>query len=195
MILTTLIAAVAMVPAVSGDGPIKCAVMHSPTNEKSVAMEYAGARYPMCCAGCPAAFAKEPKKFLEGAAKSNDTIGATLYCAVSGEKLDWTKVKSSTDYKGIRYGFCCADCKTAFDKDPAKSAKAPEKESLVCPVSGETIKAYSEAAGYIDHEGVRYYTCCPDCLGKLRKDPAGVIAAGKAKVTVPVVMAAPKAKS
>lgn len=192
MILTTLLAAVAMVPATSGDGPIKCAVMHSPTNEKSVAIEYAGNKYPMCCGGCPAAFSKEPKKFIETAAKSGETIGETMFCPVSGEKLDWSKVKASMDYKGMRYGFCCDSCKGTFEKDPAKYAKAPVKESLVCPGSGETIKAYSEAAGFVDNGGVRYYTCCPDCFEKLRKDTAKVLGEGKAKVTAPVAIAAPK---
>jgi YHS domain-containing protein len=31
-----------------------------------------------------------------------------------------TKAKLFSDYNGSRYYFCCAGCKPAFDKDPAK---------------------------------------------------------------------------
>jgi YHS domain-containing protein len=36
-----------------------------------------------------------------------------------------TKEKMFADYKGRRYFFCCAGCKPAFSKDPAKFAKSP----------------------------------------------------------------------
>ncbi len=36
-----------------------------------------------------------------------------------------TSKKLFSDYKGNRYFFCCAGCKPAFDKNPAKYAKAP----------------------------------------------------------------------
>lgn len=35
-----------------------------------------------------------------------------------------TKMKMFSDYKGRRYFFCCAGCKPAFEKDPAKYKKA-----------------------------------------------------------------------
>jgi len=47
-----------------------------------------------------------------------------LHCAVMPQdKVDVkkaTKAKLFSDYKGNRYYFCCAGCKPAFDKDPAK---------------------------------------------------------------------------
>ncbi|MCC7433284.1 MAG: YHS domain-containing protein [Methanoregulaceae archaeon] len=44
-----------------------------------------------------------------------------------------TKEKMFADYKGRRYFFCCAGCKPAFSKDPAKYAKAP---SIPTPKKG-----------------------------------------------------------
>lgn len=188
MFIATVVAALTLGVAKIDDTPLKCAVMGSPTNAKSMTMEYAGAKYPMCCGGCPDAFKKEPTKYIKEAAKSNTTIGMTLFCPVSGEKLDMEKVKATIDYKGMRYGFCCNDCVTAFKADPAKFAKTPEKESMTCPVSGEKIAAYSAAAGFMDYKGVRYYFCCGDCMSAMKKDPDAVIAKGKAAVAEPHVV-------
>lgn len=191
MFITTLIAFAAL--AAPGED-VKCAVMHSPTNEKSKAVEFSGARFPMCCGGCPEAFSKDPGKFIKDAAKSNETIGVFLFCPVSGERIDMDKVKETSNYKGIKYGFCCADCKGAFEKDPAKFAKSPEKESLTCAVSGEKIASYSEAAGFVDYNGARYYICCANCGPALKKDPAGVIAKNKIKAVAPSAVPSPTKK-
>jgi len=195
MILATIAAALVLGTPSINDGPVKCAVMGTATKANSKAAEYAGTRFPFCCGGCPEAFMKEPTKYLKAAAESNDVIGTYMFCPVSGEKIDLEKAKDTMDYKGVRYAFCCADDKATFAKDPAKFTKTPAKESLVCAVSGDKIASYSEAAGYLDYDGVRYYTCCADCLPALKKDPAGIIAKGKAKVSEPMAMPAPPAKT
>jgi YHS domain-containing protein len=49
---------------------------------------------------------------------------AAATCPVTGEKI--AKVTPSTlksSYKGKTYYFCCAACKPAFDKNPAKYVK------------------------------------------------------------------------
>ncbi|HEY0867581.1 MAG TPA: YHS domain-containing protein [Fimbriimonas sp.] len=52
-----------------------------------------------------------------------------LECPImKGHKVNIAKaVKDNNfaDYKGRRYVFCCGGCKPAFQKDPAKYAKAP----------------------------------------------------------------------
>lgn len=194
MFIATVVAALTLGVAKFDDKPLKCAVMGSPTNAKSMTMEYAGAKFPMCCGGCPAAFTKEPTKFMKEAGKSDTTIGMLMFCPVSGERLDLEKVKLTTDYKGMRYGFCTEDELKAFKADPAMYTRIPEKESLTCPNSGEKISAYSAAGGYMDHNGVRYYFCCGDCLAAMKKDPGAVLAKGKAVVSEPKVMLTPKAK-
>lgn len=194
MNLATIIAAFALFAPAPVDDPVKCAVMGSPVKETAPAVEYAGIKFPTCCAGCTAPLLKTPTKYLKTAAESGTTIAMSLFCPVSGEKLDWTKVEATTDYKGVRYGFCRSDCKEAFAKDSAKYATAPKKESLVCVVSGEKISSYSAASGFVDHEGVRYYLCCDGCAPAMKKDPAGTLAKGKGVVTEPVAMNSPKKK-
>ncbi|MBS1721811.1 MAG: YHS domain-containing protein [Armatimonadetes bacterium] len=194
MILTSLFAAIAMVPTTMSDDSLKCAVMLSPTKATSKAAEYAGARFPFCCGGCDSTFAKDPGKYLADAGKSGNTIGMFMFCPVSGERLDLEKVKETVDYKGMRYGFCCGDCKGMFEKDPAKYTKTPEKEVLACIVSGEKIASYSASAGFMDYEGVRYYVCCSECLPALKKDPAKFVAASKFTPSAPKAMAATNSK-
>ena len=48
-------------------------------------------------------------------------LGNTL-CPVSGDKVGDSKLTET--YEGKIYHFCCADCPTAFKKDPAKYAQA-----------------------------------------------------------------------
>lgn len=194
MFITTLLAVAIMAPARIEDKPLKCAVMGSNTKATSPALEYGGARFPMCCGGCPGAFAKEPGKYLAEAAKSGDSIGMFMFCPVSGEKLDLEKVKNTVDYKGIRYGFCCEDCVKVFNADKDKYTKMPKQESMVCAMSGEKIESISAAAGFMDHNGVRYYTCCGDCLEAMKKDIQKVLVLGRAKVTDAVATKAPVKK-
>jgi len=48
-----------------------------------------------------------------------------LVCPVTGETIASKKLAAGhSDYKGKTYYFCCAGCKPAFDKDPAKFTKA-----------------------------------------------------------------------
>lgn len=194
MFIATVIASLSLGVAHFDDKPIKCAVMGSATNAKSMSLEYEGAKYPMCCGGCPAAFTKDPGQYIEKAAKSDTTIGVFMFDPVSGVKLDWEKTTVSTDVKGMRYGFANEGELKTFKAESDKFIKTPKKESLTCANSGEKIDAYSAAGGYMDYKGVRYYFCCPDCLAAMKKDPEAVVAKGKAVVAEPKVMPTPKAK-
>ena len=47
----------------------------------------------------------------------------------------------TSDYKGVEIGFCCGNCKGAFDKEPAKfAAKIPELKAGAKP-EGKDAKA------------------------------------------------------
>jgi YHS domain-containing protein len=60
-----------------------------------------------------------------------------IECAVmKGHKVNIAKAvkdKMFSDYKGRRYVFCCGGCKPAFDKEPAKFAKAPSVPAPAAP--------------------------------------------------------------
>jgi len=84
-----------------------------------------GIRYYYCCAGCKGKFEKDPDKYL---AKLNlpgnivEVKGSDKYfkCPVTGEKEKVGKGTKYSDYKGMRYYFCCEGCKPKFDADPEK---------------------------------------------------------------------------
>jgi len=46
----------------------------------------------------------------------------------------------------------------------------PASETIICPVSGETVLK-SEAAGPHVNNGETYYFCCNDCLTKFKAEP------------------------
>jgi YHS domain-containing protein len=53
---------------------------------------------------------------------------ATVKDPVCGMTIDPAKAGGKADYKGKTYYFCSNDCKTKFQKDPAKYAdKAPKQ--------------------------------------------------------------------
>jgi YHS domain-containing protein len=56
-----------------------------------------------------------------------------MVCPVSGQPGD-NKIVS--EYKGQKVFFCCEDCKTAFDKDPAKYEAKIHKCSGECKKEG-----------------------------------------------------------
>ena len=53
-------------------------------------------------------------------------VGNTI-CPVSGEKID-DKMKTTYEYEGKIYNFCCASCVDDFKKDPQKYIKKVEQE-------------------------------------------------------------------
>lgn len=51
----------------------------------------------------------------------------TVKDPVCGMKIDPAKAKGKVEYKGKTYHFCSDDCKTKFEKDPAKYADKDTK--------------------------------------------------------------------
>lgn len=84
----------------------------------------------------------------------------TVTCAVSGDVMKKSEVKITHEYKGKTCFFCCAGCKKAFIKDPAKyiQKKADMKEVYTCSMHPD-VKS--------DKPGK-----CPKCGMKLAKKMA-----------------------
>ena len=182
-------ALMAAMAALSSDvKPLACAVMpDNVVNAKAAGIEYAGVKYTFCCGMCPPSFSKNPQKYIKSAVDDNLVIGTSLFDPISGERVDLKKATLSSDFKGTRFFFTSDEEKASFDKEPAKFAKAPDQESLICAISGEKIADYGSAAGYVDFDNVRYYACCPSCFPSMKKDPASL------KSNPKVVLSAPKA--
>jgi YHS domain-containing protein len=168
MFSSLMLAAAIAAPA---NSPLSCAVMGSPTNDKSPAIMASGIRFPVCCPGCDGKLKKETAKYFEASVKAGKTVGEFLFDPVSRDRILAEDARSSMDYKGLRYHFSTTANLNTFKADPAKFAKKPAKETLFCVVMEEKIKTYDEADSYVDHEGVRYYMCCSDCKVKFQKDP------------------------
>jgi YHS domain-containing protein len=71
-----------------------------------------------------AAFAQNGTKPAPKAPGKAPAKVAKVKCAVMGDEFTPDAKSLKSVYKGKTYYFCCAGCKPAFDKDPAKYAKA-----------------------------------------------------------------------
>ncbi len=45
--------------------------------------------------------------------------------------VDENAPAATSEYKGVTYYFCAPGCKAAFDEDPEKYLRAPERRSLL----------------------------------------------------------------
>lgn len=175
---------------VLAQAPLSCAVMGSPVKGKgSGAIDYNGARYTMCCAGCDGGFKATPDKFLKQSAEKKLTVGVFLYDPTTGAKIVEKDAKGSSDFGGLRYFFATAEAKKAFDAEPKKFTVQPKKEALWCPVMNHGIADYSKAGAYVDQGDTRYYLCCAGCLGKMKEKPAEFAAKVADKVAAPKAVA------
>lgn len=160
-----------------GQAPaLKCPVMGGPVVNTSNTVEYAGSKYSFCCPNCDSAFTKTPAKFVLAQAKTGNTTGVFLFDPVSHNRLDLEKAKEVKDFGGTRYPFESKEDLAKFEKSPAKFAAIPKQEALYCPVSKEKVESYSKASDYADHDGIRFYFCCPGCSSKFLKDPEKYLA-------------------
>lgn len=172
--------------------PIKCAVMHEAADLKIAKVDYNGARFSFCCGGCDGTFQKSPEKFLTKESLKGDVVGEFLFDPVSGKRIASKDAKAQADAGGLRYYFESPENKTAFEQQKAALAAMPKKEALYCAVMGHAVKDYASAGGFVDHEGVRYYVCCADCLGAMRKEPAKFASKATAQVKASKAVSAPK---
>lgn len=189
MLLTVL--ATLVVSIVPQQAEVFCPVLGVPANPTNQGIDYNGVRYKFCCGGCDATFMKDPAAALKNEKVKGKTIGVGLFDPISGKRIDEKKAKASSDYNGTRFLFESADNKAAFDLDPKKHGAMPKYESLICPIKQKTV-TYATADGFVDFDGVRYYTCCGGCTPMARADAAKFIAADKKNVAPPKPVRSPK---
>ena len=81
------------------------------------------------------------------------------------------------DHDGKRVYFCCAGCREAFKKDPAKYVKQLEDDGVtleeapvpqtMCPIMDRKINRKY----FADHKGKRVYLCCRTCVRRFKRNP------------------------
>lgn len=175
-----MISAILLSVALQGSD-LKCPVMAGAVAKDTNFVEYRGASFGFCCAGCDTNFAKSPDKFLATQAKAGNTVGQALFDVVSRRRIDPAKSTNHTDFGGIRYSFESKDNLMVFMASQEKLSVAPKKEALYCPVGKEKIASTSKAWGYADHDGVRWYLCCAGCEEPFLKNPASFVNADAKK--------------
>lgn len=169
-----------------------CPVLGEKANKKSPASEFAGSRFWFCCGGCDVEFKKSPEKYVKKSSDEKKVAGVFLFDPVSRQRLDIEKSKAWSDFQGIRYPFASEENRTKFEKDPKRFSSIPKHENLVCPVEKKEMSAPSQAAGYRDYEGVRYYLCCPGCQDVFEKDPGPLSASVTKSVRPNSVVVSPQ---
>ena len=175
--------------------PLVCPITGEEVSASSASIDFAGTRYQMCCGGCPDGFKKDPAAAIKSDQLKGKTFGTFLFDPISNARIEPKSAKGgSVDYKGTRYLFATAEEKTAFLATPAKFAKTPEKEVLFCAVAGHAIKNYAAAGGFMDIDGTRYYTCCTNCLAKLKADKTLAAKAPADQVKKPAAIDVPASK-
>jgi YHS domain-containing protein len=160
---------------------LKCPVMAGAVAKDSNIVEYRGAAFTFCCAGCDTNFAKAPDKFMATQKKAGNTVGQFLFDPISGKRIDPANAAATTDFGGLRYSFESEANLKAFTANAAKISVAPAKEALYCPVGNEAIASASKAWGYVDHQNVRWYLCCAGCETPFRTEPDKYITADAKK--------------
>lgn len=87
-----------------------------------------------------------------------------------------TKETQSSDFKGVRYYFCCDGCKPQFDKDQAKFLKDDKNKgkitgmALFDPVTTKRAEA-DKAATHSDYNGTRYFFATGEEKQTFDKEP------------------------
>lgn len=205
MILNAMLAAAAILAPAQ---PLSCPVAHHAAGADGPVVYVAGAKFTLCCPdcfvccgemgtaccdncgdsclkgekccdSCAPAMKGVAAENVAAAAEKGLTVGEFLFDPVAKTRIQPKDAKATVDFKGMRYYFASEANKAKFDADPLSYAQVPEKEALYCSVMKHAIASYDKAGGYVDHEGVRYYVCCPNCLGAMAKDPAKFAPNGK----------------
>jgi YHS domain-containing protein len=88
-------------------------------------------------------------------------------CPVSGHKVAVTDKTASLTVNGEKEYFCCANCPTAFAKEPAKYIKT----TMNCPVmKGNKVNLATAQRVAINDNLL--FTCCGGCPAAIEKSPA-----------------------
>lgn len=183
--MVTVLAALALGAMPQDVPPLMCPVAPEPAAAGVAKIDYAGIRFGFCCGGCVGTFRKDAATYLKKAIEDKTVVGTSLYDPVSGLKVDQKKAVGSRDAMGVRFFFASKANIDAFDKEPAKFAKTPEKAAMYCAVMKHDIKGYAEAGGYVDYKDTRYFFCCPNCVASFKKTPDAFVANAAAKVGKP----------
>ncbi|SRR5581483_846208 len=97
---------------------------------------------------------------------------SALQCPVMGGAANLKGVL--TDYKGVRYAYCCGGCDATFSANPEKVLKAVKNKtvgfSLFDPVSKKRIEMKDAQGGFADFNNTRFYFATAEEKAAFAKD-------------------------
>jgi YHS domain-containing protein len=111
-----------------------------------------------CCGGCPAAFDKEPEKYLAKMTVANCPV-MTSNTVTPNKNL---RVLVNDGY----YYLCCGGCPAAFTNEPEKYITTELRD----PVNGKTFKV-SAGQAHVLYKGVHYFFAGGDTKDTFEKNP------------------------
>ena len=153
-----------------------CPVSGKPAIESSVVERKDGTKVYFCCENCPAAYKKDPKKYMLKVRQQLLETGQIVQvgCPVSGEPVN---KEQTVEIGHAKVGFCREKClakyKEADEEGKLKLVFGGEAfkkgftKQTKCPVSGKPI----DPAHSVDYKGKKVYFCCPNCPAAFEKDP------------------------
>lgn len=156
----------------SQERQVVCPIMGSAIDPDMPTVQYQGAEFGFCCAGCDVTFMENPRAAIQRASLADRTVGVFLFDPVSLDRISPEDDTPYVDHRGLRYFFANSENKAKFESEPLTFASYPAREALHCPVMDAPIASYSAASGYRDYEGVRYYFCCAGCDDAFDAEPA-----------------------
>ncbi len=144
---------------------------------KEHGITFMGHRIATCCPNCAKVVKEDPlsailkiRKNKEEPALAADMKKQTK-CPLSGKPVN-EKVSAIKNNKMV--GFCCPNCKAAYEKEPEKvinkmlkAGVAPTLitlEQTTCPISGHKVNENST----MEHKGKVVKFCCDGCKGEFK---------------------------
>ncbi|MFH0980378.1 MAG: hypothetical protein V2A79_02425 [Planctomycetota bacterium] len=150
----------------------KCPVMDEPV-DVSVSVATDDGPVFFCCPDCIKKYQEKPDKYAEKVTAQRKAMASLpkvqVACPLTGKPVD---SKMFTEKDGKKVFFCCPNCKSKYEAEPAKYAGALAGSytyQTKCPVTEKEINplTFVELAN-----GRKIYCCSKECGEKLLKEPA-----------------------
>lgn len=170
-----------------------CPIMGHGATDAIAVVEYASFRYEFCCNGCPQAFAKSPDSALKKAPKEG-ILGTSLFDPVARQLV--TKKTAQFVYTVGQNQFLILheEANEAWKANPKQYQSVPAKVVMQCPVTETKFAKYSDAFGYCDYQGVRYFVSSEEAQDAFDQAPAKYATkfASEAKAPKAILVQPPK---
>lgn len=169
--MTSLLLAFSLFP-VFDPGTSVCAMTGNPINDDVPRVDYAGIQFGFCGVNCVLAFERDPARIVKNF-PGDKPRGMFLFDPVSGARIDLHRQGAIEfrDISGVRVFFESKATLKVFESNDKGYRLSLPRECLVDAVNLKPIITYSDAVGYVDFNGVRYYFGEVETFAKFKSTP------------------------